>query len=162
MQLAGSGNGTPPCHRPITEHAGRTRRQLPSDDNRGAVQGKMGEGGAGGESDGGGGGSGGGAGGGEGSGGALRDQSLQQYITTQLPTPPTIRCPRCLATEPPPLSSSSFSSLLSLKMPSYKQAGVLKHTFTHSVKKKCYTDFDWQFKMPISMLIHWISPNSAT
>lgn len=22
MQLAGSANGTPPCHRPITEHAG--------------------------------------------------------------------------------------------------------------------------------------------
>lgn len=31
------------------------------------------------------------------------DRSLQHYITTQLPTPPTIRCPRCLATEPPPL-----------------------------------------------------------
>ena len=42
MQLAGSGNGTPPCHRPITEHAGRVRRQLPSDGNRRAVRGKRG------------------------------------------------------------------------------------------------------------------------
>lgn len=40
VQLAGSGNGTPPCHRPITEHAGRARRQLPSDGSRRAVQGK--------------------------------------------------------------------------------------------------------------------------
>lgn len=47
MQLAGSGNGTPPCHRPITEHAGRARRQLPSDGNRRAVRGKIGGGGGG-------------------------------------------------------------------------------------------------------------------
>lgn len=40
MQLAGSGNGTPPCHRPITEHAGRVRRQLPSNGNRRAERGK--------------------------------------------------------------------------------------------------------------------------
>lgn len=44
MQLAGSGNGTAPCHRPITEHAGRARRQLPSNDSRGAARGKMGGG----------------------------------------------------------------------------------------------------------------------
>lgn len=42
MQLAGSGNGMPPCHRPITEHAGRVRRQLPSDGNRRAVRGRGG------------------------------------------------------------------------------------------------------------------------
>lgn len=47
VQLAGSGNGTPPCHRPITEHAGRARRQLPSDGSRRAVQGKRRGGGAG-------------------------------------------------------------------------------------------------------------------
>lgn len=39
MQLARSGNGTPPCHRPITKHAGRGRRQLPSDGNRRAARG---------------------------------------------------------------------------------------------------------------------------
>lgn len=124
MQLAGSGNGTPPCHRPITEHAGRVRRQLPSDGNRRAVRGKRGGGGRDGGSGGGGGSTGGGAGGGEGreSGGrgALRDQSLQQNRTTQLPTPPTICCPRRLATTPPPSPLSSSSS--SLKMPSYEQA----------------------------------------
>lgn len=40
MQLAGSGNGTPPCHRPITEHAGGGWKQLPSNGNCRAVWGK--------------------------------------------------------------------------------------------------------------------------
>lgn len=72
MQLAGSGNGTPPCHRPITEHAGRARRQLPSNGNCRAVRGKWREGrcwggGSGGSS-------GGGEGGGEGEGGTKRPE----------------------------------------------------------------------------------------
>lgn len=40
---------------------------------------------------------------------ALRDQSLQQYITTQLQTPPTIRCP--------PLPSNRAPHLLLSPLP---------------------------------------------
>lgn len=38
VQLAGSGYGTPPYHRPITEHAGKARMQLPGNGNGSAVQ----------------------------------------------------------------------------------------------------------------------------
>lgn len=87
--------------------------------------------------------------GGAGGGGALRDQSLQQYITTQLPTPPTIHCLRCLAT-PPPFIKKIHPPPLSLKMPKqWSRAGthspLQTGTGLEMLLVKTYSPTDWQF-----------------
>ena len=137
MQLAGSGNGTLPCHRPITEHAGiehggsclaTVTVELYGGRRGRELQGWGGDGGGGGGS----------SGGGGVGGGALRDQSLQQYITTQLPTPPTIRCPPLPSNNPPTTTHTHTHSLPLVGTHSLSEKQ--KHTlWTETFILQCYT-----------------------